>query len=36
MPSLTTIGLFALAAFTLSLIPGPDMIYIAARSISQG
>lgn len=36
MPSLTTIGLFALAAFTLSLIPGPDMIYIATRSISQG
>lgn len=36
MPDLTTIGLFALAAFTLSLIPGPDMIYVATRSVSQG
>lgn len=32
----TTLGLFALAVFTLSLIPGPDMIYIATRSLAQG
>lgn len=36
MLDLTTIGLFAGAAFMLSLIPGPDMIYIATRSVSQG
>ena len=36
MPSLTAVGLFALAAFTLSIIPGPDMIYVAIRWVEEG
>lgn len=32
----TTIGLFALASILLAITPGPDMIYIATRSIAQG
>lgn len=36
MLSLTTIALFALAAFMLALTPGPDMLYIATRSVAQG
>ena len=36
MLSPTTIGLFALAAFIFAITPGPDMLYIVARSIAQG
>ena len=36
MFDLTTIGLFALASILLAITPGPDMIYIATRSIAQG
>lgn len=32
----TTIGLFVLASILLAITPGPDMIYIATRSIAQG
>jgi threonine/homoserine/homoserine lactone efflux protein len=36
MPETGTVALFALAAVTLIVIPGPNAIYIAARSLSQG
>jgi threonine/homoserine/homoserine lactone efflux protein len=36
MPESETLALFALAAITLIAIPGPNAIYIAARSLSQG
>jgi len=36
MPELTTIGLFTLACLALTATPGPDMLLIASRSISQG
>jgi threonine/homoserine/homoserine lactone efflux protein len=36
MPETGTVALFALAAVTLIAIPGPNAIYIAARSLSQG
>lgn len=36
MPDFPTIGLFAFAAFVLTATPGPDMLLIASRSISQG
>jgi threonine/homoserine/homoserine lactone efflux protein len=36
MPETRTVALFALAAVTLIAIPGPNAIYIAARSLSQG
>lgn len=36
MFDLTTIGLFASASILLAITPGPDMIYIATRSIAQG
>ena len=36
MFDITTIGLFALASILLAITPGPDMIYIATRSIAQG
>ncbi|MEM7127781.1 MAG: LysE family translocator [Chloroflexota bacterium] len=36
MPSPTTIGLFVFAAFLFAILPGPDMLYIATRSITQG
>ena len=36
MFDVTTIGLFALASILLGITPGPDMIYIATRSIAQG
>jgi threonine/homoserine/homoserine lactone efflux protein len=36
MPSLTTLALFAGACFALTLTPGPDMLLIASRSVSQG
>jgi threonine/homoserine/homoserine lactone efflux protein len=36
VPSPTTYGLFALAALTLLVIPGPAVLYIVGRSIDQG
>ena len=36
MPSASTLALFALAALALIAIPGPNMIYIATRSMAEG
>src|SRR5690349_12659985 len=36
VPAPSTLGLFALAALALIAIPGPNMIYIATRSMSEG
>jgi threonine/homoserine/homoserine lactone efflux protein len=36
MPAWSTILLFSLAAFGLLLIPGPAVLYIVTRSVSQG
>jgi len=36
MISLTTLALFSAACFALTLTPGPDMLLIASRSVSQG
>lgn len=36
MPDLSTIMIFALAAIVLTATPGPDMLLIASRSVSQG
>lgn len=36
MPPLETLGVFALAAVALLLIPGPAVTYIVTRSIDQG
>ncbi|WP_431322375.1 LysE family translocator [Rhizobium sp. YTU87027] len=36
MPDFSTIILFAVAALVLTATPGPDMLLIASRSISQG
>lgn len=36
MPSLTTFLLFALATFLLTVSPGPGILYVTARAISQG
>jgi threonine/homoserine/homoserine lactone efflux protein len=36
VPDPATLGLFALAAIALIAIPGPNAIYISARSLSQG
>jgi threonine/homoserine/homoserine lactone efflux protein len=36
MPAPSTLALFALAAIALIAIPGPNMLYIAARSMSEG
>ncbi|HKW60491.1 MAG TPA: LysE family translocator [Candidatus Dormibacteraeota bacterium] len=36
MPSLTTFLLFALATFLLTVSPGPGVLYVAARTLSQG
>ena len=36
MPDFSTLILFAGAAFLLTATPGPDMLLIASRSISQG
>lgn len=36
MPDLSTIGAFALASFVLLIIPGPAVIYILNRSVSDG
>jgi threonine/homoserine/homoserine lactone efflux protein len=36
MPDFTTLALFAAACLALTATPGPDMLLIASRSISQG
>jgi threonine/homoserine/homoserine lactone efflux protein len=36
IPDPATLGLFALAALALLLVPGPAVLYIVARSIEQG
>ncbi len=36
MPSIDTLLTFALVSFLLSITPGPSVLYIMARSISQG
>ena len=36
MPSLTTLILFALATFLLTVTPGPGVLYVTARSLAQG
>jgi len=36
MPAPSTLALFALAALALIAIPGPNMIYIATRSMNEG
>jgi threonine/homoserine/homoserine lactone efflux protein len=36
MPALQTLLLFQVAALALNLTPGPDMLYVAARSSSEG
>ena len=36
MPTPSTLGLFAVAALALLLIPGPSVLYIMTRSIEQG
>ena len=36
MPSSSTLGLFALAAIALLLVPGPAVLYVVTRSVDQG
>src|SRR3954471_3099741 len=36
MPAPSTLALFALAALALIAIPGPNMVYVAMRSMSEG
>src|SRR3954469_17985548 len=36
MPAASTLGLFALAALALLVIPGPSVLYIVTRSVEQG
>ena len=36
MPSLNTIIIFTAAAFAVTAIPGPSMLYVMSRSIGQG
>jgi threonine/homoserine/homoserine lactone efflux protein len=36
MPSLSTYGVFIVAALVLLAIPGPAVLYIVGRSIDQG
>jgi threonine/homoserine/homoserine lactone efflux protein len=36
MPDFATLALFALACLALTATPGPDMLLIASRSLSQG
>jgi threonine/homoserine/homoserine lactone efflux protein len=36
LPDLRSLALFMAAALALNLTPGPDMLYVAARSASQG
>ncbi|HEV2111999.1 MAG TPA: LysE family translocator, partial [Gammaproteobacteria bacterium] len=36
MPSITTLIAFGLVAFGLVITPGPNLIYLVSRSLSQG
>ncbi|MXP62583.1 LysE family translocator [Roseomonas sp. M0104] len=36
MPDLSTLALFAAACLALAITPGPDMLLVASRSLSQG
>jgi threonine/homoserine/homoserine lactone efflux protein len=36
MPDMATIGVFLVGAILLNLTPGPDMLYVIARSAGQG
>ena len=36
MPDISTLFLFAAAALSLNVTPGPDMLYVMARSLGQG
>src|SRR4030081_540008 len=36
MPDFSTLALFAAACLALTVTPGPDMLLIASRSVSQG
>src|SRR5215218_4231517 len=36
MPETSTLALFAVAALTLLVIPGPAVLYIVTRSVDQG
>lgn len=36
MPTISTIAVFAVAAFALVVVPGPSVMYIMTRGISQG
>jgi len=36
MPHHTTVALFALATFLLTVSPGPGVVYVTARSLTQG
>jgi threonine/homoserine/homoserine lactone efflux protein len=36
VPDALTLGLFALAATALILVPGPNLVYIVTRSLTQG
>ena len=36
MPGVTTILLFGLATFILTISPGPGVLYVTARSLAQG
>jgi threonine/homoserine/homoserine lactone efflux protein len=36
MPSTSTLAAFTIAAFVLIAVPGPNMIYLVARSLSEG
>ena len=36
MPAVSTLGLFALAAIALLVVPGPSVLYVITRSVDQG
>lgn len=36
MPDVTTLGIFAVAALALLVVPGPSVLYIVARSVEGG
>src|SRR5882672_9629289 len=36
MPTASTLGLFAIAALALLVIPGPSVLYVVTRSVEQG
>lgn len=36
MPSLSTLGVFLLAAFVLAALPGPGILYVASRTLASG